>query len=202
MAAELPPKRRTGLFVVAGFATAATIGLAATVFRSEPTPTPAPSATTSTAAFAAPTPTPSVEATAAPEPVTDVEVVISATPESAKLFLDGAALSSNPWKGKVKRDGIAHEVRAEADGYAPKAMGIDFERDVSASLALEKGSSKAPIRYIPAPSEKKPAAAPITPEPVATTVAPSPAPTATTPPAPTATGKPKRPIDKANPWEN
>jgi hypothetical protein len=79
----------------------------------------------------------------APEPIhVRAALRISARPNQAQLFLDGAHLSGNPALLNVDRDEALHELRAEAAGFLPKILLIRFNED--AEVALELSAEQAP----------------------------------------------------------
>jgi hypothetical protein len=89
-----------------------------------------------------------VSAPAAPAAVTAVAVRFSASPPEATLFLDGAALATNPFVADLPRDTVRHELRAEAPGHAPRTVAIWLNGGgpVETSLTLEKPSAPAPAQ--------------------------------------------------------
>lgn len=67
-----------------------------------------------------------------------IEVRITARPDGAKLFLDGAALSANPYLGRFKRDDQPHALRVEAEGFASATRTLSFASDQSVDISLDK----------------------------------------------------------------
>jgi len=72
----------------------------------------------------------------APLPLSNVELEVSASPPEARLSLDGAPLSGNPFRGRFPRDGRLHLVRAEGPGLQHQELGITFDRDRVLRLTL------------------------------------------------------------------
>ena len=78
-------------------------------------------------------PDPAASALAEPEEVT---IDITVRPLTAKLSIDGIRTPSNPHHVKVVRGKFVHEVRAEAEGFEPRTMSVQFDRDRSFDIAL------------------------------------------------------------------
>ncbi len=139
------PKRRWPLVAVAllllgGGAWAALSGGAVAALR-EKAPWLQAKATTPA------TPTPVAAGAAAPpavEQATTVPVRFSATPPQATLYLDGVALATNPFSADLPRDIAQHELRAEAEGHAPRtvAVWLNGTAAVETALALEKAAAR------------------------------------------------------------
>lgn len=93
------------------------------------------------------TPAP-VSAPAAAAPVAAVSVRFSASPPEATLFLDGAALATNPFVAELPRDTVRHELRAEAAGHAPRSVAVWLNGGgpVETTLTLEKPSTPTPAQ--------------------------------------------------------
>lgn len=69
-----------------------------------------------------------------------ISLSIEAQPRSAKLYVDGVQVSSNPGTANFLRDGVAHEIRAEAPGYQTESETIFYdqaERSVQFNLERE-----------------------------------------------------------------
>lgn len=162
---------------------ATTVFLATTYLKGQneatkvaPVATGAPSATVS----AAPS------ASAPVEPATQiVSMRVKASPPEAHGTLDGVSIASFPYAGRYARDTNAHELRVEADGYAPQVKTINFDKDVDLSITLEK-VAKTPAK--PTPVIRQTNKGGKTPHVTAT-----PSATASTPP--TGTSKPVRTLD-------
>jgi len=147
-----------------------------------------PPAVASAATVPVAPPAPSASAVTAP-PVEDAIVEIRAAPASARVRLDGRPIS-NPFAGRVARDGAHHTIAVEAPGYFSQTDSFDADGDTERVITL-RGKPKSPV---PVPVEASPAAvaSPAEQAPAAP-VAPSPA------PAPAA-GATVRPIDSSNPY--
>jgi eukaryotic-like serine/threonine-protein kinase len=75
-----------------------------------------------------------------------VAVRFSAQPPEAKLFFDDQPLKSNPYEGKLPRDGGAHSLRAEAVGFQSKAQTISLSADAAHELELVRAPKAADVR--------------------------------------------------------
>jgi len=144
-------------------------------------------------------------------PDTTIKVRLSAMPPSARMFLDGASVSTNPAELEVKRDGAQHSVRAEAPGHVARTEQIIFDADKNISLMLEvapaepapdaEAAKPAPVRVVGGGPGPRVAPPPTTAAPPPTTAAPPPttAPVTTTPAPDKA--KQKRQLDDSNPFD-
>jgi eukaryotic-like serine/threonine-protein kinase len=65
-----------------------------------------------------------------------VSIALQASPTSAKLFLDGEALPSNPTTKLLLVDGKAHVLRAEAPGFSEATTEFSPTRDATVKLSL------------------------------------------------------------------
>ncbi|MBK8257688.1 MAG: serine/threonine protein kinase [Polyangiaceae bacterium] len=124
----------------------------------------------------APSTSATTTATAAPSASTDpnagmVEIRISVRPENAKLFLDDAALPTNPFVGRFKRDDRPHALRVEAEGFANATRTLSYGSDQFIEIALDKAE----------PTKDKPTATPGDPTPRPGT-------------------RPKKKLDSDDPW--
>ncbi len=141
------------------------------------------------------------------EVVGTIRLRVSAQPDTARLFLDGKTLATNPIELSVPRDGEKHVVRADAPGYVGKAEQIRFEKDQEIAFVLDlqpipaetAASTAAPTVAATRPVAgggrgPRPTAEPT--QPATTVAAPPPVPT----PDPTK-GKQKRKLDDDNPFE-
>jgi serine/threonine protein kinase len=180
-----PPERRRAYLALAALALFGSVATAAFGVRLALSPGPSTPPADAAPATATPEPAPN---DAAPAPLT--ALTLRVTPPQARVFLDDAELPPETWVGTHPRDGRAHRLRVEAEGYAPYAQEIAFdESERTLAVALDK-----------APAEAAPPPAP----------APSPPhvrghrtsqPREAAPPAETSTPrKPKRRIDSTNPY--
>jgi serine/threonine protein kinase len=82
-----------------------------------------------------------------------VAVSLRASPPSAQITIDGAAVSSNPFLARYPRDGQVHHVMAYADGFDAKWRDVLFTKDVSLDINLERRASpqQAVVRHYVAP---------------------------------------------------
>jgi hypothetical protein len=97
-----------------------------------PPPTPAAVPATASGAPVA------VPATASGAPVAPEPIVVSidALPASAKIFLDGVALATNPYEAERPRDTRSHSIRIEAAGYKPQSSRVAFSGPVHTHVEL------------------------------------------------------------------
>ncbi len=130
-----PPAPARSLGPVAVGASALLLALAAGALwmgRQPPAVPPAAAAVTSAS--------PVVSAVAVAEPstaATAVELTVHASPTTATLLLDGSPLPSNPFTGKFRRDGLQHQLRAEAADHRPVSRLISFDQNLVVDLILE-----------------------------------------------------------------
>ncbi len=84
-----------------------------------------------------PVPVPSAATSAASAPAKEMmELQITAVPTTATIFLDGARIPTNPYTGKVPKDGMGHRVHAEARGFKSAGEIVLFSKDTSITLQL------------------------------------------------------------------
>jgi serine/threonine protein kinase len=99
----------------------------------------------STASVNSPAPADSAPGTAnAAGAVGYVAVTIGVRPLTARIFLDGALVSTGYYKGKLAKDGREHRIRVEAPGYLPVEQPIAASGAVIVNLSLERQSAPAP----------------------------------------------------------
>ncbi len=65
-----------------------------------------------------------------------IELSIKADPPSAHLFLDDAALPSNPYTGQFGADGLGHRLRVEATGFVTQSQIVPFEKSATLTVKL------------------------------------------------------------------
>ncbi len=103
-----------------------------------------------------PVPTPVASASAAPaQPMMDLQ--ITAVPTTATIFLDGARIPTNPYSGRVPRDGMGHRVHAEARGFKTAGEIVLFSKDTSITLQLAPlpGGATPPDGKTPTNNQRK-----------------------------------------------
>lgn len=66
-----------------------------------------------------------------------IELKLGATREETRVFLDNAPIDRLPFTGKLRRDGAAHTLRAEAPGYVSESRIVVFDRDVDIVFSLQ-----------------------------------------------------------------
>lgn len=144
-------------------------------------------------------------ATVAPE--SSIKLTLRAQPNTARLFVDGASVATNPMEMTVRKDGAKHTIRAEAPGHVEKSQDLIFDGDKEVLLVLEQAPVAAPSETKPAPVRGAPVpyvGGPRPPDTKATataTVAPPPTTAPTPAPTPTDKTKQKRQLDDDNPFE-
>ncbi len=82
--------------------------------------------------------TPSIELTTDPTKTASIELVISADPADAKIFVDNYEMPSNPFKGRFPRDGLVHKVRIEARGHKDGHKVVIFDQDRQLKVSLKR----------------------------------------------------------------
>lgn len=160
--------------------------------------------------------------TSAPIVGAKARLVVVATPADAHIFVDDVAIGDNPAQLTFPRNGVAHKIRVEAEGFITKDDTVVLDgASVNLELALDRASpptasaGKAPDP--PTPSErgtshphgpaKAPPSGPLRPvagskAPAAPNVTPSPSPS----PAAASAIKPvdptsgKKLLDTGDPW--
>ena len=80
-------------------------------------------------------PSPSDAASASPTRI--VDVTLTASPSSARFWLDGRALEGNPFKGALPRDGAPHKLEARAAGFVGEERTVTLDGAVQVELALK-----------------------------------------------------------------
>lgn len=152
-------KRRKTIGVVAGIGVLAAV-IAFVLFRpaaTVTTPVPPPPAPVVVVAPAQPTPVPEPVPPPTPEPVVAVAppqptqaaamvtVRLSASPANARLFLDDLELPTNPFQGEFPRDEGLHRLEVKAPGHAAFKKGLQFDRDVSVDVGLQRALVGRPL---------------------------------------------------------
>lgn len=102
-----------------------------------PPPRSAPLAQAPSPPSAAPSP-PAIEPSA---PRATVEAgllraTIKASPANARILIDGVALPSNPFEGKLVKDGAAHRIEISAPGHVTQRQMVVFDRDIELAVTL------------------------------------------------------------------
>jgi len=148
--------------------------------------------------------TPTSAAQAGPE--APVRLKLLAQPATARLFLDGASVSTNPADITLPRDGARHIIRAEAVGHLEKVQEVTLDGDKDVVLSLDPLPEEATSAKPSAPTGAAPArwVQPIAKAGPAQPTPPTAPPTTAAPPAPSptpTTKKPQRQLDDDNPFE-
>lgn len=154
-------------------------------------PSAAPTETTAAAQNTADS-APAATTTAGAE---EIELVIQAMPDKARLFWDDAELPTNPYTKKLTKDGKEHRVKAEATGYETSVKLVRSDQGGTLKIELQRehhygGPAVAGGKPKPEATEPTPAVV----EPTPTT------PKTAKPPASAAPRDRIKTIDKSNPW--
>ncbi|MDC0679440.1 serine/threonine protein kinase [Sorangium atrum] len=113
-------------------------------------------------------------ASSAPREETDASLLrasIKASPASAKIFVDGVELPSNPFDGKLIKDGAAHRIEVSAPGHAAQRRMLVFDRDIELEVTLshaQRGpapATTATSKVVKPPVEVDPTVPPPKPDP-------------------------------------
>ncbi len=73
-----------------------------------------------------------------PPPVDTVQVSIQVHPDTAHISIDGVITNGNPFHTTVSRDGHAHKVAAQLQGYATDERLVSYDHDVVVEMNLKK----------------------------------------------------------------
>lgn len=142
-------------------------------------------------------------------PDSSIKIRLSVMPSTARMFLDGASVATNPAELTVKKDGAQHSVRAEAPGHLPRMEQVIFDADKNITMMLDvapaeladaEAAKPATVRGGGGPGPRVAPPPPTTAAPPPTTAAPAPTPTPAATPAPDK-AKQKRQLDDSNPFE-
>ncbi len=183
--------------IVAG--AVAVVAIAGTVLLRHASPRPAPPVQAAGAALALGA-GPVLPATDSPEASSHVR--IRAAPSSTHLYVDDVAVP-NPYVGEVARDGTEHRVRAEAAGYATKVHAFASMSDVELDVALEREAVHVKVSKSAVDAQARSLAPAALPPPIAESAPLPKAPTAGLPSqtqAPATSARPKREVDKDDPY--
>ena len=120
---------RAWLMLGSSLLTLAIAGGVYRLFRDEP---PAPAARADIAALA--------EATPRREAATpaSVNLTVAVEPSAAAVYLDGRRVPGVPPRIALPRDGVEHELRAEAEGFVPVARRVRLDADAEVGLTLQR----------------------------------------------------------------
>jgi serine/threonine-protein kinase len=88
-----------------------------------------------------------------------IQFRIGAAPAEATIYLDDVEVPTNPFAAKFPRDGTGHRIRVEADGYAPEARLVVFDRDIALDFTLAPATTPAVSREPAAGRTQAPAGA-------------------------------------------
>jgi eukaryotic-like serine/threonine-protein kinase len=94
---------------------------------------------------------PSDVASMAPVEVLDqIELTVSATPESARIELDGEWVGRNPYVAKRAKSPTNHSILIHAEGFEPHREILTFDRDQTIGVALKPLAKPAAVPPRPA----------------------------------------------------
>ncbi len=119
---------------------------------------PSGAVTTAASVTAAPTPTATATAAQAPSDEGYVRVHITVTPPGARILLDGIAMGSNPFDGKLVKDSAMHRLQVDAPGFQAQGRMVSLASDLDLTITLlprEKAATSATSSQ-PAPPPLKP----------------------------------------------
>ncbi|WP_170319251.1 serine/threonine protein kinase [Polyangium spumosum] len=139
-----------------------------------------------------PPPAPPPQATVAPVS-SEVEVTITVTPPSAKIFLDGKELATNPYAGKFPREDKTHIIKAEATGFTARSRDVTFDKNRTIEMVLEQQAATPLATTTPPADTAK--------EKTKVIFVPQPPPTAEDPMKAGGTKKTNRTVDPNNPYQ-
>ncbi|WP_437797248.1 serine/threonine protein kinase [Sorangium sp. So ce693] len=176
-----PAPRRSRLPLVAFAAVIALVGAATLYLKLRDPVQQSLHATAPPVQSAPPAPEPSPPraeppsaASSAPREETDASLLrasIKASPASAKIFVDGVELPSNPFDGKLIKDGAAHRIEVSAPGHAAQRRMLVFDRDIELEVTLshaQRGpapAATATSKVVKPPVEADPTVPPPKPDP-------------------------------------
>jgi serine/threonine-protein kinase len=106
---------------------------------------------------AAPATLPAAVASPAHDEPELVDLVVRVAPPSAQISIDGAAVSTNPFHARYRKDRKVHHIMAAADGFDAKLEDVIFAGDLAVDVSLD--------RHAPPPPRRAPAAPPAPPPP-------------------------------------
>ncbi len=99
---------------------------------------------------------PSLEGSAISNPRQAINLRISASPVTAKIFIDGKEISGNPVNFSVAGDGSSHNISIQASDFKPRTLSIIYDRDQDIVVALEQAplspNASAKVARLPRPS--------------------------------------------------
>ena len=73
-----------------------------------------------------------------------VALNVRVLPQEARIFLDGVALSNNPFASVLPADSAPHQLRIEAPGFVTRNQAIKLDKDVLLEFALAADAEAAP----------------------------------------------------------
>jgi serine/threonine-protein kinase len=91
----------------------------------------------------------------------EVEIEIRATPAQARMFLDGTALTGNPFKGLYEPSVRKRELVIKAPGYEDQAWNVVFDKTRGFSYALAPATKKAARRRASTSRRTRPRQSPV-----------------------------------------
>ncbi len=85
---------------------------------------------------------PAVPLAKAPPGAETLSFVVEALPVNATIYLDGAALPSNPYRGDFVKSGDSHLLEVKLDGYDSHVEWVKFESDIARKIGLDPAGKK------------------------------------------------------------
>ena len=116
---------------------------------------------------------PAAKSTAEPES-DKIELLVLVSPPEARVSLDGAPLSSNPFHAQVTKGAALHKIRAEAPGYEGQERVVVFDQDVTLKISLETMGDGGEVAATPARGTERSAQKPTEAQPSSTAAASGP----------------------------
>jgi hypothetical protein len=98
-------------------------------------------------------------ASASPTAPQVVEIRVTVSPASAKLFMDGTEMTNRPFVVSQLADAKDHTFRGEAAGHDPEERVLKFDQSREIALVLKKSSGggfRAPVVTPPPPKPEEP----------------------------------------------
>ncbi len=139
----------------------------------------------------------------AARPVDTILLSISATPASAKIFVDGDAMPTNPFVAHFPRSIVMRRIRVTASGFQSKESLVSFTDNVMLDLSLRSVTHDSSRKRESTPTHESPYVARFAPPQAAPTPA-TPLPSYSRPsdivPRKVSDGPHRRPIDARNPY--
>ncbi len=136
----------------AGFLGLAAVAAIGGLSLRSPAPSPAPAGAAAPAralslappAADAPSPRPAAAARDGDDVAREVDLVVWAQPEGARVFIDGEPVGATPLSLRLLQDPGAHALRVSAPGFYDEERVVSFGRDLNIEFSLKAASRGAP----------------------------------------------------------